>query len=221
MFAGDLEHYLSCGASALDVVTGVLALAGSAAPARILDFGAGCGRVTRWLQAAFPSSAIEACDVREADVAFCRERLGIDAWASRTKIDALSAPGTYDLIWAGSVLTHLDADGSVRLLRRLLDWATPDGLVVVTLHGRTAVEFGASGRVRYNEPDRWAHVVDGYRASGYGYADYLGWPGYGVSLTSLAWTARLVESWSDVRLVALSERAWDGHQDVLALQRLR
>ena len=220
MFDDNIEHYLSCGASALNAITGVLQLAGSPMPHRILDFGAGAGRVTRWLRAAFPAVAVEACDVRERDVAFCRDHLGVTAWTSCVEIDALAAPNTYDLIWAGSVLTHLSAENTTRILRRWLDWANPGGLVIATTHGRTAVEFAESGRVRYIEPDGWPQVIEGYRASGYGYADYADWPGYGVSFTSLAWTARLLESWPDVRLVAIAERAWDEHQDVLALQKL-
>lgn len=220
MFVDNLEHYLSCGASALNAITAMLSLAGSAEPQRILDFGAGAGRVTRWLQAAFPHAAIEACDVRDADVAFCRDRLGVEAWRSSIEIDALHAPNSYDLTWAGSVLTHLAAENTVRMLRRWLDWTNPGGLVIATTHGRTAVAFAEAGRNRYIEPEGWPQVIGGYRTSGYGYADYAGWPDYGVSFTSLAWTAQLVESWPDVRLVAISERAWDAHQDVVALQKL-
>jgi len=220
MFHGNVGHYLSCGASALNTIAAVLQLGGNAAPHRMLDFGAGAGRVTRWLKAAFGDAEIEACDIRESDVAFCRDRLGVKAWTSRVEIDRLAAPNTYDLIWAGSVLTHLSAEMTTGILRRWLDWTNPGGLVIATTHGRTAIEFAKIGRVTYIGSDRWLQVIDDYRASGYGYADYIDQPGYGVSLTSLAWTAGLVERWPDVRLVAIGERAWDEHQDVLALQKL-
>jgi SAM-dependent methyltransferase len=223
MFAGSIEHYLSCGASALNAIAALLQLAQSNVPRRILDFGAGAGRVTRWLRAVFPDAELEACDVREADVAFCREHFGVTAWASSTEIGALSAPHTYDLIWAGSVLTHIAAEDAKRVLRRWVDWTNPGGLTISTTHGRAAVEFAASGRVTYfNEPERWQRVLEGYEAAGYGYEDYADWPwpGYGVSLTSLEWIARVVESWPDVRLVAVCERGWDQHQDVVALQKV-
>lgn len=220
MFHGNLGHYLSCGGSALNTIAAVLQLAGRDAPQRILDFGAGAGRVTRWLRAAFPQADIEACDIRERDVSFCREHFGVTAWPSCIEIDKLTAPATYDLIWVGSVLTHLSAEKTMRIVRRWLSWTNPGGLVVATMHGRTAISFAEIGRVTYIGPDRWRQVVEDYRATGYGYADYVDQPGYGVSLTSMAWTTRLVESWPDVRLVAIGERAWDEHQDVLALQKL-
>lgn len=221
MFHGNVDHYLSCGASALNVITSIVQLAGIGAPERILDFGAGAGRVTRWLRAAFPAASIEACDIREGDVAFCRERLGVRAWRSGVEIETLQAPNTYDLIWVGSVLTHLSADDAVRITRRWLEWTNPGGLVIATTHGRTAVEFAETGFLTYIEPERWACVMEDYRTTGYGYADYAHVRGYGISLTAPSWIARFVESWPGVRLVALGERAWDGHQDVVALQKLR
>jgi SAM-dependent methyltransferase len=219
MFRGDLTHYLSCGASALNVISAIVQLAGNDAPARVLDFGAGAGRVTRWLHAAYPGAAIEACDVRSVDVAFCRDHLGVGAWQSTVDIEALKAPNTYDLTWAGSVLTHLCADDALRIMRRWLDWTNAGGLVIASFHGRTAIEMAPSG-VYDIDAERWADVMRGFEATGYGYVDYPHVRGYGISLTGFAWIARHVQGWSDVRLVALAERVWDGHHDVVAIKKL-
>jgi hypothetical protein len=45
MYQGNAGHYLSVGASALNVVTAALQLAGISRIGSILDFGAGAGRV--------------------------------------------------------------------------------------------------------------------------------------------------------------------------------
>jgi hypothetical protein len=87
MYFNNDAHYLFAGASALNVIMAALQLADVPEPAKILDFGAGAGRVTRWLRAAFPTAALSACDIR--------------AEVSGTDIDALSSPGKYDLIWVG------------------------------------------------------------------------------------------------------------------------
>ena len=81
MFHGNVEHYFSCGESALSVILAAISLAGIETPKRILDFGAGAGRVSRWLKAEFPGSRIAGCDIREQDVTFLRSSLGIEAWA--------------------------------------------------------------------------------------------------------------------------------------------
>ena len=64
----------------------------------------------------------------------------------------------------------------------------------------------------------WHKIKSEFDETGYGYADYENETGYGISLTSLDWSARLIQSMENVRLVLLSERAWDDHQDVLAVQ---
>jgi SAM-dependent methyltransferase len=134
------EHYFSVGASALNVINSVLALAEVDSPKTILDFGCGAGRVTRWLRAAFPQASISACDVREDDLAFVRNKLGASTWVSGTDVGNLQQPFPFplDLIWVGSVVTHLDEATSEALLCKLAEWLKPRGLLIASLHGRTA-----------------------------------------------------------------------------------
>ena len=77
MFAGDPVHYLSCGASALNAILSVLQSTQVGAPAAILDFGGGAGRVTRWLRAAFPAAALSVCDLPGPNLEFQQQVLGI------------------------------------------------------------------------------------------------------------------------------------------------
>jgi trans-aconitate methyltransferase len=98
MYMGNPAHYLSCGASALNVILSALRLSGTVDPLTLLDFGCGAGRVTRWLRAAFPAAAIDGCDLRESDVLFCEDKFRARTWKSGTEIASLGAPGTYDLI---------------------------------------------------------------------------------------------------------------------------
>ena len=219
MYGGNDGHYLSVGASALNVIAAALQIADVRSVNNILDFGSGAGRVARWLRCAYPSAEMTVTDVREADLDFCVSKLGAKKWHSGTDIDALKAPGTYDLIWVGSVLTHLSAERSLRLLHKLIDWTRDRGVVVVTLHGRMVIRLRSSGRVQYIYEEGWQQVMSGYERDGYGYADYPGQDGYGLSLTALEWIGREVARLPDVRLLLASEHAWDGHHDVVALQR--
>lgn len=218
---GDDRHYLSCGASALNVILSALRLSRAPDPATILDFGAGAGRVTRWLRAAFPKAAIDACDLRASDMDFVARTFNARTWTSGTDIESWQAPGTYDLIWLGSVATHLNADKTVRLLDKMVSWTRPDGLIVMSLHGRRALHRQNSGEFHYMDEQSWEHMKRDYEKSGFGYADYQGQSGYGISLTKPSWTAAVIEKRADLRLVTLSERAWDGHHDILAVQLAR
>ena len=219
MYGGNDGHYLSVGASALNVIAAALQIAEIQSVSNILDFGSGAGRVARWLRCAYPKAEITVTDVREADLDFCVSRLGARKWHSGTDIDALEAPGTYDLIWVGSVLTHLSAEKSLNLLHKLISWTQNGGIVVVTLHGRMVVRLRSSGRLQYIYDEGWQQLVSGYERDGYGYADYPGQEGYGLSLTALEWVGREVTRLPNVSLLLASEHAWDLHHDVVALQR--
>lgn len=218
MYEGNDRHYLSCGASALNVILSILQLSAASEPSAILDFGAGAGRVTRWIRAAFPTAALDACDLRASDMDFCAKTFDARTWTSGTEIDMLQAPGLYDLIWLGSVLTHLSADNTVRMLEKMVSWIKPGGLLVMSLHGRHALDRQNSGRLRYIDDQSWECIKAGYVEYGFGYADYAGQSGYGISVTKLSWAASLIQSESHLKLVALSERVWDDHHDILAVQ---
>lgn len=220
MYHGNDGHYLFVGATAVSVILAAMQIAGIASVGRILDFGSGAGRVTRWFRAAFPDAEITVADIRKDDLDFCAKTLSAKTWISGTDIDALAAPDSYDLIWVGSVLTHLSAADTRKLLGKLIGWTRERGLIVVSLHGRKAIDYAGRRVVEYIPELKWETIVAGYRRHGYGYADYAGERGYGVSLTSLDWIGREIERFPELRLVLFSEYAWDNHHDVLALQRV-
>jgi trans-aconitate methyltransferase len=219
MFEGNFEHYFGVGESALKIISAAIALADIPAPTRILDFGAGAGRVTRWLVAAFPDAEVHACDVRDVDMDFLRDTFGLKAWPISPDLDELAVAETYDLIWVGSVVTHLAVDGTRQLAETLLAALNPGGLLLLTFHGRHAVERRDAGINEYIHDEAWQQIVRQYRGLGYGYADYREMPNYGISLNSTAWMAGFVATLPSARLALMAERVWDDHHDVAAIQR--
>ncbi|PZQ96945.1 MAG: hypothetical protein DI533_15440 [Cereibacter sphaeroides] len=216
MYQGNDYHYLSCGASAFAVIDAAVAIA-NIAPSHILDFGAGAGRVTRWLRAGYPQAELSVTDIRPDDLAFCAREFGANTFPSATSTESLHAPDRYDLIWVGSVITHLSAAQSEKLVRKLASWLRQDGVLVVSFHGRFAAARAPSFQ-NYGIAAGWDTLLQDYRSLGFGYADYPSQSGYGISICSTSWTAALVERIDNARLVLLSERAWDAHHDVFALQ---
>jgi 2-polyprenyl-3-methyl-5-hydroxy-6-metoxy-1,4-benzoquinol methylase len=218
MYEGVDDHYVLCGASALNLILCAIDAA-LTAPRAILDFGAGAGRVTRWLRAAFPSAHIGACDLRAPDMAFCHDQFHAQTWISGIDIAALKAPNSYDLIWVSSVLTHLSAQNCGRLIDKLLSWTNPGGLLVMSTHGRTALLPENHEEGYTLDAEAWSDVQAQYAALGFGYADYTGQPGYGVSLTKLSWWGALIEAMPNARAILLSEGLLGNHQDVVAIQK--
>jgi SAM-dependent methyltransferase len=218
MFHGNLDHYFSCGASAFNIISAAIGLSGLSRVDSILDFGSGAGRVTRWLRAGYSSANFSVTDIRTNDLAFCVEEFSVSSWASGVSTEELSAPRHYDVIWVGSVITHLPETLSIRLILKLLSWLNPNGVLVLSMHGRFARSNGPKAH-NYGVEGRWAEIEQGYEGSvGYGYVDYPFQTDYGISLAKPSWTARLIETMPEFRLVLFSECAWDGHHDVVAIQ---
>ena len=219
MYHGNRHHYFSCGASALICIVHSLGLSGISKPGHILDFGSGAGRVTRWLRAAYPDAVIHACDIRERDLEFVKQSCNAGTWVSGTDVAALTPLSSYDVIWVGSVFTHLSADVSTALFDKLMNWLNPQGVLIFSVHGRFVLHRASTGDNIYGLGERWAELVKGYESTGFGYADYHQQDGYGISLSKSTWWIDRIESRPEMRLTCLSERAWDGHHDVIAVQK--
>jgi SAM-dependent methyltransferase len=221
--------YYRFGLAALAYIRLALQVAGGLEPKNILDLPSGYGRVLRMLRAAFPDADLTACDIDRAAVDFCAETFGaIPAYATEDPSD-LRLAGDYDLIWCGSLLTHLGAEG----WRRFLPWferhLRKGGILVFTTAGRSIADAIRSGRRKFAPPGgspgqlRVSDVhrlVAAYERDGFGYEPYLDFEtDYGVSLASPAWVCRELERCPGLELIMYTERGWNGRQDAITCVR--
>lgn len=126
----------------------------------------------------------------------------------------------FDLIWCGSLLTHLEAERWRQFLPLFESLLEPNGLLVFSTHGRSSAERlrDRSWRVRLEE-SRVQSLLEAYDRAGFGYSESQYQSNYGLSLSSPAWVAGQLEALPALRLVAYTEKAWAGHQDVIACSR--
>jgi SAM-dependent methyltransferase len=106
----------------------------------ILDFGSGYGRIYRALAAAFPNSRLAALDLMADGARFCAETFGGNWFKSNEDLGLVHLPEKFDLIWFGSVFTHLPALQWDHFLNFLTTNTAPGGLVIFTTHGWTALQ---------------------------------------------------------------------------------
>lgn len=216
------EHYFDVGESALRAVQNALATVHRPASSvrRILDLPCGHGRVLRFLRAAFPQAEITACDLNRDGVEFCARTFGAERVFS--DVDAARIPlfGEYDLVWCGSLLTHLpqtQCEDFLRLFHRVL---APGGLAVFTLHGRHyELELHSGRRTVDLSPEQIVSLLAAYRRVEFGYVDYAAQSGYGFSLASPAFVTRQLIPIAPWQIVGYHERGWDRRQDVVSLQK--
>lgn len=77
----------------------------------------------------------------------------------------------------------------------------------MSFHGRYALNRQDAGEFPYLDEKSWMLIRREYAASGFGYSDYAGQIGYGISVTKPSWMAAAIEERHDIKLVCISEQA--------------
>jgi SAM-dependent methyltransferase len=137
MFTQEL-HYYKVGFSALRCILQSLFAAQKDKDEikNILDFPSGWGRVLRFIKAYFPNSNITACEIDKNSLKFCREQLKVNTLISHNNFKKIEIKQKFDLIWCGSLITHLSEDRSKELLEFFFNALNDKGILVFTAHGR-------------------------------------------------------------------------------------
>ena len=215
------QHYLSTGFSALDSIYQCLPHLATQPPGRVLDFGCGYGRVLRMLRAAWPHNVTFTCDLMADGLSFCMEHFDVAGYRSQIKPSSIPLAHGFDLIWVGSVITHLDEDaimGYISLFRHLLE---PGGSVVLTTGGEKVITQMEQNKFHYDlTPEQRAAVIAGYRKDGFAYCDYPNMKGYGISAIHESWLRPRIEALGRLEITKVMPAQWDNHQDVWCIRKL-
>src|SRR5262249_54525564 len=168
---------------------------------------------------AFPRVPITFSDVDRSGVDFCASRFDGVGIYSDPDLLRVAFPTRFDLIWVGSLFTHLDIYRTKTFLKHLVDQLSDNGILVATFHGRWSIEV----QQRYGpmiDDIRWTRVLSEYAEIGYGYCPYphsdSGYT-YGVSLVRASRVVDLVSGLDGTRLLSYTERGWADNHDVLVL----
>jgi hypothetical protein len=174
----------------------------------------------RLLRVAFPDAEITAADLDRDAVDFCVATFGAVPVYSAPKPADIALPRRFDLVWCGSLLTHLSADRWPGFLELFRDHTNPRGITVFTTHGSTTADWMSCGQYLYAlQPNQAEQVLADYREHGFGYSDYGAGSDYGVSVSAAGWVHAAIARVAGWRLVAHFPRAWDDHHDVWACVR--
>ena len=215
---GANEHYFAVGRSAIEVIVAAMIAAEKAEIATVLDLPCGGGRVTRHLKAFFTEAQLFVGDLDRACESFVVEKF--DARVAVAPVDFVGVSASkFDLIFVGSLVTHFNAIMFERALRWFVSALAPDGLLVLTTHGRQHAHIQRTV-LHHVSGTKWDRVEAEMIKTGFGYCDYDDKnPGYGLSLSSPSWILRLAEQDPTTRIILFQEAGWSKHQDVLVLQK--
>ena len=136
------EAYLQTGKTDIDAMLNICPLEEAQ---RILDFGCGSGRMIRWLKEYAADREIWGTDIIADYLLWCQQHLSPPFhFVLATMLPHLPFEDRYfDLIYAGSVFTHLDDLTSAWLLelRRVL---SENGRLYITLHDENSINLLAN-----------------------------------------------------------------------------
>jgi SAM-dependent methyltransferase len=136
-WADPREAYDQLGADTRDAILDLLPAGWTFDGKRVLDFGCGAGRTLRHLLGEAEVAEIWGCDIDAASVNWLAEHLSPPLRAVRNEVEPPLGLdyGTFDLIWALSVFTHL-TDQSLPWLVELHRLLKPGGFLLATYMGR-------------------------------------------------------------------------------------
>jgi SAM-dependent methyltransferase len=141
MYTGDGAHYYKVGLAAIRSIEKAIDVAQLGSVKRILDLPCGHGRVLRFLVRLFPQAEITASDLDRKGVDFCARVFGTEAVYSEPNLDRFALGGQFDLIWCGSLVTHLNDKGIRALLAFSARHLVPEGLLIFTAHGERVIQL--------------------------------------------------------------------------------
>jgi SAM-dependent methyltransferase len=165
-YAETSDVYLGSGKADIEKMRQVLIETGFslASNSRILDLGCGAGRMIRWLGGYAVSGEVWGCDISAQHVIWCQQNLSPPFnFSSITTSPHLPFEDRYfDLIYAGSVFTHISelVDAWLLELRRVL---RPGGRAYITIHDKHSLEiFKRDGHQNYQNASRVLETTDGH-----------------------------------------------------------
>jgi SAM-dependent methyltransferase len=209
------DQYLVAGVSAVRCIDHILAESKHDV-GRILDFACGYGRVLRFIKARFPAAEITVSDLDGKALEFCRRCFSVRAVRSSANFKRMTSCGSFDLIWCGSLITHIDENAAAYLLRFFYNQLLPGGVCIFTTHGTHATKFMHTYGLTASAQ---TEVLKEFHATGYGYADYPEHTKIGISVVSPERMTAIANAAGQWNRSVFLEQAWDGLQDVYGFRR--
>jgi ubiquinone/menaquinone biosynthesis C-methylase UbiE len=139
-----IDEFLASGKEHTSKMRGVLAEAGYSFEAghRVLELGCAAGRMIRWLGDVADKCEIWGTDISGEQIVWCKQELSppFHFLITTTQPHLPFEDGYFNLIYAGSVFTHIDdlADAWLFELRRIMK---PNGMLYVTIHDQHTIRM--------------------------------------------------------------------------------
>ncbi len=219
MFEGDLNHYFYVGVDALRIC---LRFAKLKPNSKVLLLPCGHGRNLRHFTDFFDINNIYAADINSDAVNFCETYFGVNSFTSDKEFSFLKKTPNFDLIFVGSLITHLKESHSIDLIEKLIKKLSRNGVLILSSHGTFVANKLAENCMEYGLTDaEFSSLQESFNASGYGFGAYQNDPEYGISVISKNWFEKYIILRNHAVLENFEERLWDRHHDIIVIRKHR
>ena len=156
--------YMGIGWNGFQVVRTVLQSANGdvGVKGRILDFASGYGRVSRFLAGYYGPERVCVSDIKADAVDYMVERMGVSGFHSVEDPALLDVEDRFEVIFVGSLFSHLNQDLCRKWLEKLVSLTEPEGLLVFSTHDISLHKQGSDeGHVFWEQNEDGAfHFID-------------------------------------------------------------
>ena len=154
------------------------------------------------------------------------DALGAEAHLSNDDLSVVRFDTDFDLVFCGSLLTHLPEQRFMQALDLIIRSLSPRGVAVITMHGRHT-PYVQANKWKYVHDSIWTSIAKQLKRGGFGYAPYETQykrafhknSTYGMTVSMPAWVMASIENDDRIRVLSYVERGWDNHQDVVVIGR--
>jgi SAM-dependent methyltransferase len=143
----------------------------------ILDFAAGYGRVTRFLCADFSPKQIWASEIKSKALDFISEQFKCNTIQSSFIPEEFKTENRFDVIYVGSLFSHLPEDLFNRWLRVLYELLSEKGILIISTHDISLINKGNDNSfvfIEDSEDQMFAEIDDHIEDVGKYGAAYVG-----------------------------------------------
>jgi len=127
---------------------------------RVLDFGCGWGRISRFFIKDVPPSGMHGFDVDPEVAAVARRTVGNATFSVvQSQPPTNAAADSFDVIFAYSVFSHLAEEVHLEWVREFSRVLRPGGLLVVTTQGRAFLELCRTLQGQTNFENGWHEAL--------------------------------------------------------------
>lgn len=195
----------------------------------VYDFGAGAGRVLRWLQR-LPGVRCIGSDVLSESVAWCAQELHGEWFVSGQRPPLPLPDHSVDLVYGLSIFSHFGQEAAVLWIEELRRVCSRDGLIVISTHGPFALALTCRSKEHQRafrlSPEQARVALRNFEGRGHlllPYSDeiYAAWPEvereqWGQAFFTESWARRSFGG--GVEILGVLPAGWNLLQDLYVLR---